>query len=72
MFIYLLIKCNHFCLFYESLENNPPFYFNSLNFPSSITFPSSRTKILSHFSIVLILCAIIITVLFYIAFSKAN
>lgn len=56
----------------ESLLKNPPFYLSSESPPSSRTFPFSRTNILMHFSIVLILWAIMMVVLPFIAFSRAS
>lgn len=49
----------------------PSLFFKSETDPSSATLPCSKTKILSHYSIVDILWAIMIVVLPFIAFSRA-
>lgn len=79
IFPYLKVLTNHlssmfnqFYLLAESYANLPPLCFSSWKLPSSATFPCSRTKTLLQRSMVLILCAMMMTVLFYIEFSIAS
>ena len=66
-----IFKFNQDCFAWASLLKAPPEFLRSLKFPSSLTLPSSRRKILLHFSMVLILCAMMTVVLFSIADSIA-
>ena len=61
----------HLSLFLESLVNKPPLDLSSLKRPDSRTLPDSKTKILSQFSMVLILWAMIMVVRPSMALFKA-
>ena len=65
------IPCNQDCLAWASLEKAPPAFMSSSKLPDSLTLPSSKRYTLLHFSMVVILWAMMMVVRPFMALSSA-